>query len=393
MTERLIKKFIADYEATEKPRVRENYGILSGCVGIAVNLLLFLLKIAAGMMSGAISIIADAFNNLSDAGSSIVTLLGFKLAGKPADEEHPFGHGRMEYLAGLFISVAIILVGVELFRSSVGKIWAPESLIIQPVSVGILVASIVIRLWLGFFYKNISRRIKSAAVEAAALDSFNDCKATGVVLLSLIVYVVTGENIDGAAGALIAGYIFYSGALAVRDTVQPLLGQAPEPEFVADIEAAVTSTEHILGVHDLIVHDYGPGRCFVSLHAEISAAFAMMKAHEIIDAMEDRLRAQFHCPFTIHMDPIDQSDPMTMVLSEKIAAIVRGISPQLDMHDFRLTHGGRGLKLIFDIGVPAGCPYTEDQLRKMVQKQLQALESSYVTVIKFDRMYLQEYQK
>ncbi|MGL6015710.1 MAG: cation diffusion facilitator family transporter [Selenomonadaceae bacterium] len=393
MTERLIKKFIADYEATEKPRVRENYGILSGCVGIAVNLLLFLLKIAAGMMSGAISIIADAFNNLSDAGSSIVTLLGFKLAGKPADEEHPFGHGRMEYLAGLFISVAIILVGVELFRSSVGKIWAPESLIIQPVSVGILVASIVIKLWLGFFYKNISRRIKSAAVEAAALDSFNDCKATGVVLLSLIVYVVTGENIDGAAGALIAGYIFYSGALAVRDTVQPLLGQAPEPEFVADIEAAVTSTEHILGVHDLIVHDYGPGRCFVSLHAEISAAFAMMKAHEIIDAMEDRLRAQFHCPFTIHMDPIDQSDPMTMVLSEKIAAIVRGISPQLDMHDFRLTHGGRGLKLIFDIGVPAGCPYTEDQLRKMVQKQLQALESSYVTVIKFDRMYLQEYQK
>jgi len=393
MTERLIKKFIADYEATEKPRVRENYGILSGCVGIAVNLLLFLLKIAAGMMSGAISIIADAFNNLSDAGSSIVTLLGFKLAGNPADEEHPFGHGRMEYLAGLFISVAIILVGVELFRSSVGKIWAPESLIIQPVSVGILVASIVIKLWLGFFYKNISRRIKSAAVEAAALDSFNDCKATGVVLLSLIVYVVTGENIDGAAGALIAGYIFYSGALAVRDTVQPLLGQAPEPEFVADIEAAVTSTEHILGVHDLIVHDYGPGRCFVSLHAEISAAFAMMKAHEIIDAMEDRLRAQFHCPFTIHMDPIDQSDPMTMVLSEKIAAIVRGISPQLDMHDFRLTHGGRGLKLIFDIGVPAGCPYTEDQLRKMVQKQLQALESSYVTVIKFDRMYLQEYQK
>ena len=393
MTERLIKKFIADYEATEKPRVRENYGILSGCVGIAVNLLLFLLKIAAGMMSGAISIIADAFNNLSDAGSSIVTLLGFKLAGKPADEEHPFGHGRMEYLAGLFISVAIILVGVELFRSSVGKIWAPESLIIQPVSVGILVASIIIKLWLGFFYKNISRRIKSAAVEAAALDSFNDCKATGVVLLSLIVYVVTGENIDGAAGALIAGYIFYSGALAVRDTVQPLLGQAPEPEFVADIEAAVTSTEHILGVHDLIVHDYGPGRCFVSLHAEISAAFAMMKAHEIIDAMEDRLRAQFHCPFTIHMDPIDQSDPMTMVLSEKIAAIVRGISPQLDMHDFRLTHGGRGLKLIFDIGVPAGCPYTEDQLRKMVQKQLQALESSYVTVIKFDRMYLQEYQK
>ena len=393
MTERLIKKFIADYEATEKPRVRENYGILSGCVGIAVNLLLFLLKIAAGMMSGAISIIADAFNNLSDAGSSIVTLLGFKLAGKPADEEHPFGHGRMEYLAGLFISVAIILVGVELFRSSMGKIWAPERLIIQPVSVGILVASIVIKLWLGFFYKNISRRIKSAAVEAAALDSFNDCKATGVVLLSLIVYVVTGENIDGAAGALIAGYIFYSGALAVRDTVQPLLGQAPEPEFVADIEAAVTSTEHILGVHDLIVHDYGPGRCFVSLHAEISAAFAMMKAHEIIDAMEDRLRAQFHCPFTIHMDPIDQSDPMTMVLSEKIAAIVRGISPQLDMHDFRLTHGGRGLKLIFDIGVPAGCPYTEDQLRKMVQKQLQALESSYVTVIKFDRMYLQEYQK
>jgi len=393
MTERLIKKFITDYAATEKPSVRENYGILSGCVGIAVNLLLFLLKIAAGLMSGAISIIADAFNNLSDAGSSIVTLLGFKLAGKPADEEHPFGHGRMEYLAGLFISVAIILVGVELFRSSLGKILAPESLSIQPVAVGILVASIVIKLWLGFFYKNISRRIKSAAVEAAALDSFNDCKATGVVLLSLIVYGVTGENIDGAAGALIAGYIFYSGALAIRDTVQPLLGQPPAPEFVAEIEAAVTSTEYILGVHDLIVHDYGPGRCFVSLHAEISSAFDMMKAHEIIDAMEDRLRAQFHCPFTIHMDPIDQSDPMTVILSEKIAAIVRGISPELDVHDFRLTHGGRGLKLIFDIGVPAGCPYTADQLRKMVQKQLLALDPSYMTVIKFERLYLPEHQK
>lgn len=387
MTDFLIKKFIADGLQFEKPAVREKYGLLAGSVGIAANLLLFAMKLVAGLLSGGISIIADAFNNLSDAGSSIVTLLGFRLAGKPADELHPFGHGRMEYLAGLFIAVAIILVGWELFRTSVGKIFVPEEMQNSPLAVVILLVSIGAKFWLGFFYKRIGRRIQSAAIEAAAADSFNDCLATAVVLLSLAVNYFAGVNIDGLAGSFVACYIFYSGVLAVKDTVQPLLGQAPDPDFVRKIEEMALATEHIEGLHDLMVHDYGPGRCFISLHAEIAASLDMMLAHEIIDAMEYKLQEAFHCQITVHMDPIELDDPQTLELSGRVGAIVRDIDPALSMHDFRLTHGGQGLKLIFDVLAPHSCAKTDEAIRQQIRTELGKIDKSYSAVIRVDRSY------
>lgn len=388
MTELLIRTFIADYAKTDKPGVRGKYGMLSGMVGIAVNLVLFAVKITAGILSGAISIVADAFNNLSDAGSSIATLLGFKLAGRPADEAHPFGHGRIEYLAGLFIAVAIILVGAELLRTSVGKIIEPAAVQVSGLAVGILLASVGLKFWLGSFYRNIGGRINSTAVEAAAVDSFNDCIATAVVLLSLAVNYFFGVNIDGFAGVAIACFIFYSGIRAVWDTLQPLLGQAPDPQFVRDIAAMAEATDGILGVHDLIVHDYGPGRLFVSLHAEIPAAMDMMRAHEIIDAMEYRLQQSFHCEVTVHMDPIAVADPQTVEIGGQIAQIVRQVDSSLTMHDFRMTHGGRGLKFIFDVAVPASCRCTDEALREQIKQAIARLNSSYDAVIKIDRLYI-----
>ena len=384
----LIRKFIKDYSKTDLPEVRERYGELSGSVGVGVNLVLCGAKLCVGLLSGAISVIADAIHNLSDAGSSVVTLLGFKLAAKPADPEHPFGHGRIEYISGLIISAAILFVGIELFRTSLDKILHPEELAVTEGTILILVLSIFLQLWLGRFNKDIGHRIGSAAIEAAAADSLNDCVATAVVILSLIVHYFAGVNIDGIAGMLVAGFILHSGWCAARDTLQPLLGQAPKPEYVKELEAAVLSEDKICGVHDLIVHDYGPGRVFVSLHAEIPSTMDIMKAHELMDKLEVMLHSKFHIEVTVHMDPVVMDNPEINRLRELVQTAVKETEPSLSMHDFRMTttyHGGRNL--IFDVVVPFSCGLEDTEVRRRIRQHLSAINQGYHAVIRIDRLY------
>ena len=388
MTDFLVRHFIADAAAVDRPAVRKQYGMLSGSVGICVNVLLFTVKLTIGLLSGAISIVADALNNLSDAGSSIVTLLGFRLAAKPADPEHPFGHGRIEYLTGLFISVVIILVGFELFRTSVTKIFHPETLKVDGMMIVILGLSILAKLWLGHFYRSLGNRINSAAIAAAAADSLSDCVATSVVLIGIAVDFFIGVNIDGIAGILVAAFILYSGWEAAKGTIQPLLGEAPDTELVKGIEDIVLATSNIIGVHDLIIHNYGPGRVFVSLHAEIPASMDILKAHEMIDGLEVRLHAAFHIDATVHMDPVIVDNPEINELRALVERVVQEVDPALSMHDFRMTTTyNAGRNLIFDMVVPSGCKCTDAELRRQVQERVALVNGEYHTVIRFDHQY------
>jgi len=388
MTTALIKKFVLNYEQIHDSKVRARYGILAGSVGIIANLLLFVFKLTAGVLSGAVSIIADAFNNLSDAGSSVVTLLGFKMAEKPPDVEHPFGHGRIEYLAGLFISIAIILVGVELFRTSLQKIFSPEEITVNFISVGILFASIVVKFWMAAFNKNLGKRIKSAAMEATSVDSLSDCVATTVVLLAMGIYYFTGINVDGFAGIGVAIFVFYSGIMTAKDTLQPLLGQAPDVDFVEAIEQIVNANPIVVGLHDLIVHDYGPGRRFVSLHVEVPASMDMMEAHELIDAIEYKLRRSCSCEVTIHMDPIIIDNPKLTLMREAVDQAIAKIDESIHMHDFRVTKSHNGFNLIFDVVVVFGFKYSDVELKKRIQKEIMGLNKTYNAVVKISHSYM-----
>lgn len=370
------------------PKMREQCGARAGQVGIGVNLLLFAVKLAIGLISGAISIVADALNNLSDAGSSLVMLLGFRIAARPADPEHPFGHGRVEYLTGLFVAVVILFVGFQLLQSSVVKILHPEDLAVDWVTGGVLLLSVFGKLALAHFFQIVGDRIQSAAIRAAAADSRSDCLATAAVLLSLILYVGTGWNVDGAAGVFVALFILYSGWEAVKSTAQPLMGEAPDPALVSAIKKFVLATPPIIGVHDLIIHDYGPGRIFVSLHAEVPGNMEIMAAHTAIDALEQRLEAHFHVEVTVHMDPVLLDDPETNRLRLLTDNIVQAIEPTLTTHDFRLTttaEGGRNF--IFDVVVPYGVPLSDEEIAHAVGEQLKALNPHYQAVIHFDHQY------
>ena len=370
------------------PKMRERCGARAGQVGIGVNLLLFAVKLAIGLISGAISIVADALNNLSDAGSSLVMLLGFRIAARPADPEHPFGHGRVEYLTGLFVAVVILFVGFQLLQSSVVKILHPEDLAVDWVTGGVLLLSVFGKLALAHFYQIVGDRIQSAAIRAAAADSRSDCLATAAVLLSLILYVGTGWNVDGAAGVFVALFILYSGWEAVKSTAQPLMGEAPDPALVSAIKKFVLATPPIIGVHDLIIHDYGPGRVFVSLHAEVPGNMEIMAAHTAIDALEQRLEAHFHVEVTVHMDPVLLDDPETNRLRLLTDNIVQAIEPTLTTHDFRLTttaEGGRNF--IFDVFVPYGVPLSDEEIAHAIGEQLKALNPHYQAVIHFDHQY------
>lgn len=388
MTDLLIRRFVADYEQTDNPKVRERYGMLSGMVGIGCNLLLFSFKLMAGTMSGAISIIADAFNNLSDAGSSIVTLIGFKMAGKPPDPAHPFGHGRIEYLAGLFIAMAIVLVSVELFRSSIEKILSPEATVVNFISIGILITSILAKFWLAFFYKKIGTRIGSSAIAAATADSVSDCVATTVVLLGLGIHYFTGLHIDGYAGMGVALFIFYTGVITAKETLQPLLGQPPQREYIEKIEQKVLAYPNIIGMHDLMVHDYGPGRMFISLHAEVPASMDVLCAHELIDQIEMDLRKVLHCDVTIHMDPIILDDPRLLLIRGQVETAVSKVDAACSMHDFRMTSSHGGFNLIFDVVIPGHLTYTHQEIKAMIASDLTRVDQRYNAVIKIDYAYL-----
>lgn len=390
MTNLLLKAFVKDYEDVKNPKVREAYGAFSGIVGIICNLILFALKFFAGVVTGSVSISADAFNNLSDAGSSVITLIGFKMAGKPADTDHPFGHGRIEYIAGLVVSAVIIVMAIELFKDSVDKILHPQTMEFQIISVVILVGSILIKMWLAYFNTGLGKRIDSAAMKATATDSLSDCIATGVVLVSLFVTTLTGFNIDGIAGVIVAVFVFMAGIEAAKETVYPLLGQPPEKEFVDELEKLVMEDEHIIGIHDLIVHDYGPGRVFASLHAEVPYNMDMLEAHDIIDIAEKRVAEKMNCGISIHMDPIVTDNKEVNELKEMVNAIVKGIDERLSIHDFRTTSGPYLTNLIFDVAAPFKFKYSDEELKKLISQAVSEKKERCYAVITVERLYTRE---
>ena len=385
----LVRLFIKDCDNVTDPAVRERYGILSGAVGIALNLLLSAGKLFAGLMTGSISITADAFNNLSDAGSSVVTLVGFKLAGQKADDGHPFGHGRMEYLAGLLVSLMILLVGVELGRSSIGKILRPEEVDFSLVSTGILAASILVKLWMGQFNRGLGRKIGSAAMAATAADSISDAVATAAVLAGTLVNRFAHVNIDGWVGLAVAVFILRSGWGAAKDTINPLLGESPDPELVKQLRELVLSHPQVVGMHDLIIHDYGPGRRLCSFHAEVPQDADILDAHDAIDHIEREIKEKFGIETTVHMDPIATADEKVNQLRRQVADLARVVEPEMTIHDFRVVRGPTHTNVIFDAVVPHKCRLTDEEVLQRLRQAVSALDPAYQAVIQIDRAYVE----
>ena len=385
----LVRLFIKDCDNVTDPAVRERYGILSGAVGIALNLLLSAGKLFAGLMTGSISITADAFNNLSDAGSSVVTLVGFKLAGQKADDGHPFGHGRMEYLAGLLVSLMILLVGVELGRSSIGKILRPEAVDFSLVSTGILAASILVKLWMGQFNRGLGRKIGSAAMAATAADSLSDAVATAAVLAGTLVNRFAHVNIDGWVGLAVAVFILRSGWGAAKDTINPLLGESPDPELVKQLRELVLSHPQVVGMHDLIIHDYGPGRRLCSFHAEVPQDADILDAHDAIDHIEREIQEKFGIETTVHMDPIATADEKVNQLRRQVADLARVVEPEMTIHDFRVVRGPTHTNVIFDAVVPHKCRLTDEEVLQRLHRAVSALDPAYQAVIQIDRAYVE----
>ena len=386
MTGLLIKLFVKNNEDIMNPHIRKKYGALSGGVGIVCNIILFLIKLMTGIISASISVVADAFNNLSDAASSIITIIGFKLADKPADNDHPYGHGRYEYLSGLLIAFLIIMTAIELLKSSVDKIINPEAVEFSYFSVIVLVFSICLKMWMALFNKKIGKKLNASAMLATATDSLSDCIATGAVLLSLIIGYIFNINIDGYAGALVALFVFKAGIDAANDTLQPLLGQAPDPEFVKSLEEYILKEEKIEGIHDLHIHDYGPGRVVVSLHAEIPAEMNVMEAHDVIDNTEDRIKKKYKCDISIHMDPIETENELTNHLKDEVGNIIKEINPILHFHDFRITNGPMRTNIIFDLEVPFGFEMADNEIIREINKKVKAINENYYIVVQVDKV-------
>lgn len=384
----LANLWIKDSQNYQSAKVRQAYGMLCGGVGIALNILLFFGKFLAGILSKSIAITADAFNNLSDAGSSLIMLLGFKMAGQKADTDHPFGHGRMEYLSGLLVSVAILLMAVELIRNSFDKILHPSPITFNPLVVVILVISISVKLYMFFYNRSISRKIDSAAMAATATDSISDTCATCVVLLATLISHFTGLQIDGYCGMLVGLFIFYAGFSAAKDTIDPLLGQPAEAEFVKEIEDIVLSFEEIQGIHDLVVHNYGPGRVMISLHAEVPAEGDIIQLHDTIDTAEQRLSNELGCEAVIHMDPICTKDEETNEMKALVRRKLQQIDSSVSFHDFRMVKGPTHTNLIFDILVPYSCKKKDDDILSELERQVKEEYPNTYLVVKIDRSYV-----
>ncbi len=384
----LANLFIKDKEDVKNPKVRQSYGMLCGIVGIFLNLLLFVGKFLAGVLSRSISITADAFNNLSDAASSVVTLVGFKMAGAGPDVQHPYGHGRMEYIAGFIVSGAIIVMAFELIKSSIEKIINPAPVEYSILSAGILLASIFVKMYMAFYNRRIGKKLDSATMRAAATDSLSDTCATAVVLLGIFVGKYTGIQIDGWCGVLVGVFIFYAGITAAKDTLDPLLGQPPKKEFVTQIEEIVLSHKEICGVHDLLVHDYGPGRCMISLHAEVPAEGDIIKLHEVVDDAEMQLQEELNCAAVIHMDPVVTKDTYILELKGRIERLIEEIDVIITMHDFRVVPGQNHTKLIFDVVVPYEYSLSDEELENMIKRRIrEEVGEDYVTVLLVDKAY------
>lgn len=383
----LANIFIKNREDCASPAVRQAYGILCGCVGISLNILLFAGKFLAGLLSHSIAVTADAFNNLSDAGSSLITLVGFKMAGQKPDPHHPFGHGRIEYLSGFLVSVAILIMAFELVRSSVEKILRPQPVDFSILTAMILFFSIAVKFYMAYYNRNIGRKIDSAAMKATATDSLSDTISTAVVLLAMVIGHFTGLQIDGYCGVLVGIFIFFAGYEAARDTISPLLGQPPHPDFVKNVEKIVMGYDHVLGIHDMIVHDYGPGRVMLSLHAEVPADGSLIDLHDMIDNIEHRLHKKLHCEAVIHMDPVVTDDAQTNSIRKKVGSLLKNTYPEIRFHDLRIVEGPTHTNIIFDIVVPFDYHSKDGEITAFLQEEIQRLNPSYKTVIQVDRAY------
>ena len=383
----LAKFFIHD--DGDKGKLRQSYGMLCGIVGVMFNVFLFIGKFLAGTISNSIAITADAFNNLSDAGSSIVTLLGFKMAGAKPDTEHPFGHGRIEYISGLVVAAAILLMGYELIRDSVGKILHPEETVFNALVAVILIASILVKLYMAYYNHNIGKKLDSAAMRAVATDSLSDMVATTAVLLASVFTHFTGYKIDGYCGLVVGLLVGYAGVDAARETLNPLLGQPPAHEFVEKIDEIVMSHPEVCGMHDLIVHDYGPGRKMISLHAEVPAEGNILELHDVIDNIENELRRKLGCEATIHMDPIVTSDEHVSETKSAVSSLIKAIDKDLSIHDFRMVVGETHTNLIFDILAPFGFRLSDEELLTEVLKEVREhFGENYYVVTKVDHSYI-----
>ncbi len=383
----LVKHFIKDSENTSNLKVREAYGTLGSITGIIINIILAIAKYFAGIISGSISVTADAINNLSDAGSSIISLIGVKLSAKPADKDHPYGHGRVEYISALAVSFVVLLMGIELFKSSVDKIINPVSVKFNILSLIILIVSIIAKLWLGFFNKKLGEKINSAPMMAVMKDSFSDCLATGVALIAIVVSAFSDISVDGYLGVIVAGFIFLAGFNILKETMADLLGKPADREFTQEIENKILSYDKIVGVHDMIVHDYGPGRKFASAHAEVSSLDDIMEIHDIIDLAERDIMNEFGLMISIHTDPIVTDDERITSLKEMTNKIVKEISYEMSIHDFRVVDGPTHTNLIFDLIVPHKFHMSNEEIRKTIEDKLSKIDERYFVVITIEHAF------
>ncbi len=384
----LAEIFIHDRKNTSSPAVRGAYGTICGIMGIFFNILLFTIKLIAGLLSGAISVMADAFNNLSDAGSSIITLWGFRMSGHKPDKDHPFGHGRIEYISGLIVSMLIILVGFELGKSSVEKIFSPEPVEFSVISVVILAVSLLIKAYMAFYNFRIGKMIESSAMKATGADSLSDFVATSVVLMCLFISHFFDINIDAYCGLAVALFILFSGIRSAKETISPLLGEPPGKELIDKISGIVFSHDGVEGIHDLIVHDYGPGRTMISLHAEVSADADLIATHDMIDNIEKDLREQLKCDAVIHMDPIITNDEVTLEVYYKIEALVKCIDKNMTIHDFRMISGPTHTNVLFDVVVPFDVKKSEDEIRADINTIVKTIDKNYFAIINIDKSYV-----
>ena len=384
----LARLFIRDRDKVADAGVRRAYGMLCSLTGIGLNVLLFLGKYLAGRLSGSIAMTADAFNNLSDAGSSVITLLGFRMAAKKPDPGHPFGHGRIEYISGLVVSGLILLMGVELGKSSVEKILHPEAVDFSLLAVGILVASIAVKLYMYLYNRRIGRRISSAAMEATATDSLSDAIATTAVLAAMLVGRFTSLMIDGWVGLVVACFILFSGYQAAKETLGPLLGQPPEEELISQIRDITLSHQEIVGIHDLVVHDYGPGRLMISLHGEVPGDGNIFELHDVIDQAEKELKDKLGCDAVIHMDPIATDDEEVNITRRSVAELCKDIHEDLSIHDFRMVKGPTHTNLIFDVVIPFALKLSDKEVTDEIRKRISQKWDNYYAVIEVDHSYV-----
>ena len=387
MTDFLIRLFIKNRDAVDSPQVRGAYGKLAGMTGIVCNVLLFAAKLAVGTLTGSVAVTADAVNNLSDAASSIISLLGFKMAEKPADADHPFGHARYEYLAGLVVAILILIIGIELLKSGVEKLIHPSPTAFSVVTVCVLLGSILVKLWMALFNRKIGKLIDSQTLIATAADSRNDVISTTAVLISVCLVPFAGAWLDGAIGIAVAAFILYSGIGLIRDTLDPILGRAPDPSLVQKVRDEIMSYPSVLGTHDLMIHDYGPGKQFASVHVEVDAAGDVIAMHDEIDNIERALFEKYGLNTVIHMDPIVTGDSALSELRETVVGIVSDIDPALSIHDMRMVPGPTHTNLIFDCVVPAGFQMSSDALRDEIRARVAAVRPDCCCVIHVEESY------